>query len=80
MEFLIRQCNDESYMDPWLMLGVADGDISYGCMDLNEVDDYYIEDDQFKSLVGLFLRAMRNAGNDVGLYIGGVTADIHTKA
>ena len=42
MEYMIAQLNDESLMDGWLMAGVADGDIYYGCTDTKEVEDYYI--------------------------------------
>ena len=74
MEFLIGQVNDESLMDSWLMCGVADGDIDYGCTDTKEVDDYYIEEGNVRDLLDIFLRTMAKAQKDGGLYCGGVVS------
>ena len=75
MEYIVRQVNDENCMDGWLMCGVADGDIEYG--DFAPVDDnmeYYIEDDNFAELMGLFLKTMSKAQRDGGLYCGNVVS------
>jgi hypothetical protein len=76
MEFIARQVNDEDVFMSWLTVGVADEDIKYGSLDVDEVDDYYIEDDNFKDLMDTFLRLMVNANKSGGLYCD----DIVTKA
>lgn len=72
MEYIMRQVNDEEVFEPWLMEGVADGDINYGAMDIGTDDledlEYYIEDDNFSDLMGLFLRSMARANNYGGLW------------
>ncbi len=74
MEFIARQINDEEVFDYWLMYGVADGDIKYGCIDPTKVDDYYLEDENFKSLMACFLRRMAGAKKSGGLYCDGIVA------
>lgn len=73
MEFLARQINDEDVFMSWLALGVADGDIEYGEIDPDAVDEYYIEDDSFKHLMQTFLVHMKGA-IDGGLYCGGIVS------
>lgn len=68
MEFIARQINDEEVFEGWLMNGVADGDISDGSLDIEEVDEYYIQDDNFRELMGCFLRRMYGAYRSGGLY------------
>lgn len=68
MEFIARQINNEDVFEGWLMNGVADGDIKYGSLDVDEVDDYYIEDDNFRDLMDCFLRRMYGAYKSGGLY------------
>ena len=65
MEFIARQVNDESVFEPWLVSGIADGDIKYGeeCE-----DESYIEDDTFAELMETFLRLMSRAYKSGGLY------------
>lgn len=75
MEYLARQINDEDVFENWLSVGVADGDIPYGSTDVNDVDDYYIEPDNYKELVGVFLRCMKNAWNSGSLYCGSVVGE-----
>ena len=72
MEYIARQINDEDVFEPWLMLGVADGDLSYGEWDPEVVDDYYIEDDNFRDLMDCFLRRMKYANKSGGLYCNGI--------
>ena len=76
MEFITRQLNNEDILMSWLMVGVADSDIKYG--DLSVEDDgtleYYIEDDNFSELMDTFLRVMREAYKDGGLYCDGVVS------
>lgn len=72
MEFIARTINDESVFNVWLMGGVADGDISEGSLDLGEVDDFYIEDDNFRNLMDCFLRRMDCAQKSGGLYVDGI--------
>ena len=74
MEMLVRCVNNEELLDPWLMCGVADGDINPYSTDISEVDDWYIEDDNFKDLLSIFCRTMAKAWNNGGLYEDGVTS------
>ena len=77
MEFIARQINDEDVFDPWLMYGIADGDIKYGDLDVTEHDvnlEYYLEDDCFKDIMTVFLRRMVQAWNSGGLCCDGVTS------
>lgn len=77
MEFIARQINDEDVFDPWLMYGIADGDIEYGDLDTTEHDvnlECYMEDDSFKDIMTVFLRRMVQAWNSGGLCCDGVTS------
>lgn len=76
MEFIVRQVNDETIFDSWLMNGVADGDIEYGNLDdIPGEAEYYAEDNEtFAELMALFLRIMKRANKD-GLYCGGVVSN-----
>ena len=74
MEFICRHLTDEEVFDAWLMGGVADGDIKYGDLSEDEVDEYYLEDDVLKSLMGCFLRRIKY-GCHAGLYCDDVVAD-----
>ena len=68
MEYVARCINDEDVFDGWLMCGVADGDIPYGCTNINNVDEWYLEDDTFRDLMSCFLRKMVGAYKSGGLY------------
>lgn len=72
MEFIARQINDEDVFNSWLMCGVADGDIPRGSLDIEEVDECYIEDDNFRDLMDCFLRRMYYARKSGGLYVDDV--------
>ena len=70
MELLVRAVNNEDYIMTWLCVGVADGDIR---SDTSDADlEGYIEDDAFADLMDTFLRVMRNAQEDGGLYVDGI--------
>ena len=73
MEFICRQINDEEVFEGWLMNGVADGDIEYGNL-TSEVDEYYLEDENFADLMACFLRRMTAAKKSGGLYCDGVVS------
>ncbi len=75
MEYIARQINDEDVFEGWLMSGVADGDLNYGEWDCENVEDYYIEDDNFKDLMSCFLRRMVGAKRSGGLYCNGIVSD-----
>jgi len=80
MEYICRHLNDEDDFMGWLMCGVADGDIKYGETDPEEVDDYYLENNRLQELMECFLRRMRNAAKDGGLYCGTIgTRDEEVK-
>lgn len=82
MEFIARQINDESiFFGTWLTIGVADGDINYG--DLNVSNNCYEEDEaywyaedneNFAELMETFLTCMKNAKKSGGLFCGGVVS------
>ena len=74
MEILARNINDEDIFMGWLMCGVADGDIDYQSAieklsEISEemVDDYYVEEDNYKDLCDCFLRRMALAKKSGGL-------------
>lgn len=71
MKFIMRNVNDEEYLEPWLMCGVADGDIEHGETDTTKVDDYYTDMDNFRDIVHCFHRVARRAIADGGFYVGG---------
>ena len=79
MEYLARQINNEDVLDRWLMGGVADGDIPANSMNVNDVDDYYIEPENYAELVGCFLRCMKAAYADGSLYCGAVVGQEKSK-
>lgn len=76
MEFIARNLNDEDVLLAWLQEGVADGDITYGCVAPTFSDesdlDYYIEDEHFADLMSLFLHLMKQACKSGGLYCDGI--------
>ena len=79
MEFIARNLNDEEiFMDEWLLDGVADGDIEYGDLSVNSEDfdnlDYYIADENFSTLMGLFCDMIAKATRSGGLYCDGVVS------
>ena len=78
MEYLARQINDEEIFEEWLLDGVADGDIDYGDLDVKDEDpealDYYLEDDNFRDVLRVFLRVMSRARKSGGLWCGGVVS------
>ena len=73
METIVRSFNNENSIEPWLWLGVADGDITENTTD----DDLscYIEKDNFTILVQLFMTLCERAFNDGGIYCGGVCVE-----
>jgi len=76
MEFIARQVNDEEVFEIWLISGVADGDIDYGDLGINDGDEEelgpYIDDEDFADLMHTFLRLMKAARKSGGLYCDGV--------
>lgn len=73
MECVARSINDEDIFESWLMCGVADEDIREDTVD--EDLEYYVEDENFKELMDLFLRLMVRASKSGGLYCGGVVTE-----
>lgn len=71
MEYIVRNVNDETLLEPWLMCGVPDGDIEYGDLSDDYDDDYFTENSNFSELMGLFLRTMKRAEH-TGLFCDGV--------
>ena len=66
MEKIVRSVDNEEIIQGWLMCGVPDGDIQR--YEEDEVDEYFTEDKNFAELMGLFLRIMKRAEKDGGLY------------
>lgn len=73
MEYIARQLNDEEILvGNWLLLGVTDGDIKYGNLDEDDIEEYYVQDNTFAELMTTFLNCMAQAKKSGGLYCGGV--------
>lgn len=73
METLARCINDERVFSTWLLLGVADGDITENTSD--EELEFYIENDvQFADLMHTFLKCMSNAYKNGGLYVDNIVS------
>lgn len=70
MERLVRCVSNEELLMPWLSCGVPDGDIER--YEIDEVDDYFCEDNNFSELMALFLKIMAKAKKDGGLFADGV--------
>ena len=80
MEYIARMLNNiDLVYDVWLACGVADGDIEYGDLTVKDDDinnlDYYISDNEFSELMGLFLRLMKYGLEDGGLYCDGIVSE-----
>lgn len=73
MDMIASCINNEDFFDIWLECGVADGDIPVGAKG-EDVPYYYIDDDTFADILGVFLRCMRYASKDGGLYCDGVVS------
>ena len=74
IEYIARQVNDEDVFEYWLTMGVADGDIKYGDLSTDDIDDYYIDDKNFKEMMTTFLILMNKAYKSGGLYCGDVVS------
>ena len=79
MEMIARNLNNEAHLHTWLIEGVADGDIAYGDLTVQESDvddlEYYMEDESFADLMDSFLYAMFRAyKSGAGLYCDGVAS------
>ena len=70
MEYLARQVCDEEVFEQWLVYGVPDGDIEYGCLDVSVIDsdDYFMNEQAFAELMKVFLDLMTDAKKYGGLY------------
>ena len=79
MEYIARQINNEDGFEMWLLVGVADGDIEYGDLSVKPEDtenlECYINDDEsFSEIMETFLKLMKRAKSDGGLYCDGVVS------
>ena len=66
METIAKCINDEEVFYPWLLCGIADGDIDDDTTD--EDLEYYCEDKTFADLMERFLDLMNAAKKSGGLY------------
>lgn len=73
MELLARAVNNEDIFYPWLMVGVADGDIGQNTAD-EDLSCYIESDEDFADLMDTFLVLMRNAYEDGGLCVDNVVS------
>lgn len=73
MDTMARCINNEDVFEPWLMCGVADGDIDCRTQLDEIVEMGYCEDDTFKDLMTLFLKLMNRASVD-GIYTDGIVS------
>lgn len=73
METMVRTINDETIIDSWLMVGVADGDITSETTNEEIEEMGYTDDTTFMELMTLFLKLMHRAGND-GLYFDSIVS------
>lgn len=69
MDLLVRCCNDEDIIIPWLMNAVADGDAE---MSDEYIAEYYCDDNAFRELTECFLRRMQDVVKSGGLYCDGI--------
>jgi hypothetical protein len=80
MEFIARNINDGELFEVWLEVGVADGDIEYGDLsgefntDVPDYLEYYLRDDNFAELMGIFTRLMKHVDRSGGLYCDGIVS------
>ena len=73
MDIMVSTINDEGIIESWLMLGVADGDITSDTTN-EEIESLgYTDDTTFAELMTLFLKLMSRAGSD-GLYFDKVVS------
>jgi hypothetical protein len=73
MDIMVSTINDETIIDSWLMVGVADGDITSDTTN-EEIEELgYTDDTTFAELLTLFLKLMNRAGND-GLYFDSIVS------
>lgn len=61
METIVRNLNNESLINGWLMNGVADGDIDETTTDIDIVKMGYCDDDTFSEIMACFARVMKRA-------------------
>lgn len=77
MEYIARRINDYDVFEGWLISGVADGDINYDDLTVEDdgIEDYYTEDTDFADLMDTFLRCMTRAYKFGGLYCDNVVSN-----
>ena len=71
MDRIIRSINCEIYIEQWLMSGVADGELDNNST-IDDVDDFYIQDDEFKILMDVFSKLVDKAIRNGGFYCDGI--------
>lgn len=86
MEYIARKVNDETVFEYWRINGVADGDIEKGDLSVHDelsaefqseyADlEYYVQGDEFATLMRDFLHLMKRAQRSGGLYCDGILSD-----
>lgn len=75
MEYIVRNTNDERCLNPWLLIGIPDGDIEYGDLATDNYDDeYFLGNKNFSELMNQFLKIMKLASYSGGLCCDGVVS------
>lgn len=75
MEFIACHINDESILESWRAVGVADGDIQYATStSIEDLENYFDDDRIFADLMDTFLGCMQQASLFGGLYCDGVVS------
>ena len=75
MEYIVRNTNDERCLNPWLLMGIPDGDIEYGDLATDNYDDeYFLGNKNFSELMNQFLKIMKLASYSGGLCCHGVVS------
>lgn len=73
MDLMVSTINDETIIESWLMVGVADRDIKPETTN-EEIDEMnYTSSETFSELMTLFLKLMNRAGKD-GLFFDGIVS------
>lgn len=75
MDIMIGAVNNEDLMEPWLMCGVADGDIQGDTTPEEIIEMGYCEDQTFQDLMTLFSKIMYRASGNGGLYCDGLVSE-----
>ena len=72
MEFIMRNLNDEELFYRWILAGIPDDEFKFGEFNPEVVDDYYIDPENFKDFVRIFLDILKSTEEGNAIYCGAV--------